>query len=45
MDYSGDLYGKVLRVSLRDFIRPERRFNSVSELKEQLDRDKETAKQ
>ena len=45
MDYSGDLYGRVLRVSLLDFIRPERRFNSVSELKEQLDRDKETAKQ
>lgn len=45
LGYSGDLYGRVLRISLLDFIRPERRFNSVSELKEQLDRDKAAAKQ
>ena len=44
MDYDGDLYGRTLRVSLLDFIRPERRFESVDELKNQLDRDKMTAK-
>lgn len=45
MDFDGDLYGRTLRVSLLDFIRPERRFDSVGELKAQLDKDKITAKQ
>ena len=33
MDSDGDLYGRTLRVSLLDFIRPERRFDSVGGLK------------
>lgn len=45
MDFDGDLYGRTLRVSLLDFIRPERRFDSVGELKAQLDKDKIAAKQ
>ena len=45
MDFDGDLYGRTLRVSLLDFIRPERRFDSVGELKAQLDKDKITAKE
>jgi riboflavin kinase/FMN adenylyltransferase len=31
--YSGDLYDHEVRVSLRDYIRPEKRFNSLEELK------------
>ena len=43
-DYSGDLYGKDLRVSLVRFLREERAFSSEEDLKVQIERDKETAK-
>lgn len=39
--FSGDLYGKPLQVALVDFIRPEMKFGSVDELKEQINRDME----
>ncbi len=41
--YSGELYGRTLRVSLIDFIRPERKFDSLEGLKAQLAKDKEMA--
>ncbi len=37
--YSGDLYGRKIRVSLLSFIRPERKFGAIDELKEQVERD------
>lgn len=37
--FSGDLYGKTLRVSLTDFIRPEMKFSSLDKLKEQINSD------
>ena len=37
--YSGDLYGKDIKVSFLKFIRPERKFGSLAELKAQMDRD------
>ena len=38
-DYSGNLYGKDIKVSFLKFIRPERKFASLAELKTQIDRD------
>jgi riboflavin kinase/FMN adenylyltransferase len=39
-DYSGDLYGKTVAVELINYLRPEREFGSIDELKAQLDYDK-----
>ncbi len=43
-DFSGNLYGKHLRVMLLDFLRNEQRFSSVEKLKEQIEQDKIEAK-
>jgi riboflavin kinase/FMN adenylyltransferase len=39
LDYNGDLYGRVLKVSLHHFIRAEQKFPSVEELKAQMEQD------
>lgn len=39
IDYSGDLYGRVLSVCLVEKLRDEKRFASIGDLKEQLMRD------
>ena len=38
-DFSGDLYGKPLEVEFHDFLRPERRFDGIDALKDQIARD------
>lgn len=43
--YEGDLYGKSLKVEFLQFLRPEKSFSGVEELKNQIAKDAETAKQ
>jgi len=43
-DFSGDLYGQLLRVQLIDFIRPEMKFSGLDALKAQIAADGETAR-
>ncbi len=40
-DFDEDIYGLQIEVELLDFIRPERRFDSFDELKEQITKDKQ----
>lgn len=44
-DFSGNLYGKHMAIHFLQRIRDEMRFSSLSELKDQLDHDKERSKQ
>jgi len=39
LDYSGDLYGKEVAIDVVDRLRPEKKFASVDDLKEQITRD------
>ena len=39
LDFDGDLYGVTVKVTLHAFLRKERCFNTVEELKEQISRD------
>lgn len=41
--FSGDLYGKTIKVEFRKFLRPEQKFDSVEELKAAIRRDTEAA--
>lgn len=42
-DFSGDLYGVTVTTSLVEMLRAERRFDSVEALREQIEKDEETA--
>lgn len=44
-NYSGDLYGRTLPVSLLSFLRPEQQFSSVEELSLQIHKDIETVRE
>ncbi len=43
-DYSGDLYGQVISVALLHFIREEKRFSGLDELRAQIAADSDTAR-
>ena len=43
--FEGDLYGKDIEIELFEFIRPERKFDSFDELKAEIKRNTEYAKQ
>lgn len=36
LDFQGDLYGRTVRMEFYDFLRPERRFDDLDELREQV---------
>ncbi len=44
LDFDGDLYGQSLKIKFLDFIRREKKFSSVEELKKQIEKDKEISK-
>jgi riboflavin kinase/FMN adenylyltransferase len=39
LGYQGNLYGRPLTVAVRSYLRPEKRFRSPDELREQIGRD------
>lgn len=43
-DFDGDLYGQTLRVSFEGFLRAQRKFSGLEDLKAQLCRDEEAAR-
>ena len=43
-DFNKDIYGQIIRIAFLDRIRDELRFNSLAELKVQLDRDAQHSK-
>ena len=45
LDYEGDLYGQSLRLSLAHRIREERRFADVRALTDQIESDREEARE
>lgn len=44
LDFSGDLYGRMVTVSFLHFIRPEMKFDSVEALREQIAKDAEAVR-
>ena len=44
IDFSKEIYGEIIEISLEDFIRPERQFNSLDDLKNQIKSDIVNAK-
>ena len=38
-DFSGDLYGEMVKITPMEFLREEKKFNSFEELKEQIEKD------
>lgn len=42
VDYSGDMYGRIITVYIKSFIRAEKKFNNIEELRYQIDIDKKS---
>ena len=43
-DFAGDLYDKTLEVEFHEFLRPERRFDGIEALKDQIAKDAQAAR-
>lgn len=43
LDFEGDLYGKTISITLDKFIRAEVAFSSLEQLRDQIEKDKQTA--
>jgi len=43
LDFSGEVYNKYVKISLTDFIREEKKFKDINELKEEIDNNLKTA--
>lgn len=43
LNWSGDLYGQTLTVNLKKFLRPEQKFSSLDDLKQQITKDCQAA--
>ena len=43
-DFDSDIYGDYIEVELLEFVRPEMRFDSIDELKAQMERDIESGR-
>lgn len=44
LDYSGDLYGKVIEIALLDYVRPEMKFCTIEALYDQIKKDEKKVK-
>ena len=44
-DFSGDLYGKKLKLDILDFIRPEKKFDSLDDLRDEIKRNAVVSKE
>ena len=40
LEFNGDIYSKTIKLKFVDYLRPEYKFESIEELKKQLERDK-----
>ncbi len=39
LNFSGDLYGQTITIEIKKFLRPEKKFNSLAKLKQQINKD------
>src|SRR5204862_8059567 len=44
LDFSGDVYGRVIRIELLDWVREQRKFHGVDPLKAQMAKDLEAVR-
>ena len=43
-DFSGDLYGRIVRVAFVDFLRPEMKFDGIEAIRSQIEADCDQAR-